>query len=255
MEPNKYPKPQPWDGTIAWVTTAAYDDHGEEVDALSLQPGASSSLGLFQHGLVFAPRDPDENAFRTVMLTHLPLDVDMKTLLRAVRGGDVLAAHLMNTESNAGFHLGVVIFVREKDAVAYANFAARHGVYFNDQRAKVVLSPTPTYPITKTMEANIFRYGHTRCIAITGEADPNRYTAVALHIMDELPIHFASGDRMVENQDETEIIVRFNSIKAAGAALEVLRRYPMLRGCDLDFASDPCAEPLPDESVSSDDDE
>lgn len=233
------------------MTTSAFKDPDQEKKALTLQPHSSSWLGLFQHGLVFQPRD-DENAYRTVILTYLPLDVEMKSLLEAVRGGEIFEAHIMNTGMIAGFHIGVVTFVREKDAVTYANFAAVHGVYFNNKRAKVVLSPTPTYPISKFMESNILRQGCTRCISISGESDPDRYTAVALHIMDELPTYFTSGDSIVENEQETELTVRFNSIKAAAAAMASFRLLPLLSECDLDFAADPCSQPLPAE-LSSDD--
>jgi hypothetical protein len=50
---------------------------------------------------------------------------------------------------------------------------------------------------------------------------------------------------MVEDAEATELVIRFNSIQAAGAVLQALRDFPKLAGCEFGFAHDPCAEPLP----------
>ncbi|KAF3483744.1 uncharacterized protein GIQ15_03068 [Arthroderma uncinatum] len=241
--PSRTPlKAQPWDGCISWKHTSMKKSNGKcEGSPFLSRPGHSSDF--LTHGLVYVPRIDDRDAYRTVYLTHLPLDVDMKTLLSAIRGGIVYSAHIMNMEEAAGYHMGVVTFVRGQDAAAYVNFAAMHGVYFNDDRVNVSLSKTPTYPISKMMQQNIFDQLYTRCLVICGDRDPRRYTYIAWHLKAKMPTDFGMGDRMTENNAETEINIRFSSIRAADCAYEILRG--LLRDCTNRFALDPCAQPLP----------
>ncbi|KAK2832033.1 hypothetical protein FQN49_006919 [Arthroderma sp. PD_2] len=235
-------KAQPWDGHISWTNTLLNDDYGKfEGRPSPFRP--SNSSDFLTHGLVYFPRFDDEDAYRTVFLTHLPLDVDMKTLLSAVRGGMVYSAHIMNMEEIAGYHMGVVNFVRGKDAAAYVNFARMHGVYFNDARVNVSLSKTPTYPIPKAMQQNIIDQLYSRCLVICGDQDPRRYTYIAWHLKAKMPTDFGMGDRMIENSAETGINIRFSSIRAADSAYHILRG--LLRDCTIAFALDPCAQPLP----------
>ncbi|KAK2734155.1 hypothetical protein FQN57_001870 [Myotisia sp. PD_48] len=240
--PSKiFPRPRPWDGTVSWRSISDNDSKygsGDEASTPSHHPHPQ-----LPHGLIYVPQRPNENAYRTAFLDHLPLDVSMKTMLSAVRGGKVLSAHLMNMEEIAGYHMGIVTFAREQDASAYAEFARTHGVYFNNRRIKVTLSKIPTYPMSDTMQKGVFNQGHTRCISIRGGSDSHRYSAVAARLLKWLPRYFELGDSMVENEDETEIIVRFNSIVAAQSALKLLAGVHL--DCAMGFAPDPCGLPLP----------
>ncbi|EAS27353.3 uncharacterized protein CIMG_09958 [Coccidioides immitis RS] len=238
------PDPLPWNGTISWTTKSVFSDARSIAAARKSQaPGISPAL--FDDGLVYEPREGDANIYRTVAILGLPGNIDMKTFLKGIRGGDVYSAYLHNTSQLSGSHMGIVTFNFQVHAVAYTEFAAKNGVYFNGKRAKVVLFKTPTYPIPQIMERNIFEFGHTRCVTIRGEYDPERYTMVAKFMKDNIRMSFDLGDRMVENDTETEITIRFNSIRAAGAAMEKLERFPLLAECDMYFDRDPCSEPLP----------
>lgn len=201
------------------------------------------------HGLVYTPRFDDRDAYRTVFLTKLPLDVDMKTLLSAIRGGAVFSAHIMNMEEFAGYHMGVVTFVRGKDASAYVKFATNHGVYFNDARVDVCLSKNPTYPIPKAMQQNILNQLYSRCLVIRGDPDSKRYSYIAKNLKNKMRLDFEMGDRMTENAEETDINIRFSSIRAAENAYGILRS--LLRECTVSFALDPCTQPLPGAKVKS----
>ncbi|KAM5433782.1 hypothetical protein McanCB21832_004446 [Microsporum canis] len=235
-------KVQPWDGYISWTDTLANNDYGKFEGRLS-SGWQSPNQDFLAHGLVYTPRFDDKDAYRTVFLTHLPLDVDMKTLLSAIRGGPVYSAHIMNMEAFAGYHMGVVTFVQGKDAAAYVNFAANHGVYFNDSRVDVRLSKTPTYPVSKAMQQNISDQLYSRCLVVRGDQDPKRYSYIARHLKAKMPVDFSMGDRMTENSAETEINIRFSSIRAADNGYQILRAF--LRDCIVNFTQDPCAQPLP----------
>src|SRR5947207_12159922 len=151
----------------------------------------------------------------------------------------------MNMKRVAGFHMGVVIFVHQNDALDFVEYGNKHGISFDGQPAKVILYRTATYPLSSDLSRKIFEGGHTRCVSIKGAPDRGRYSAVATYIQLHLPMYFALGDRMIENAEATELVIRFNSIQAAGAALETLRVFPRLAECEFGFAPDPCADPLP----------
>ncbi|PGH10665.1 hypothetical protein AJ79_05379 [Helicocarpus griseus UAMH5409] len=241
------PTPLPWDGTIKYTlaTSSPFDDTAQEMGALNAQPpNLSTSLGLFQHGLVFKPHKTDENVYRTVAVTNLPLGSCLRHLFQAIRGGPIYSAHLMNMERTAGYHMGIVTFIHEKDARAYVDFAKDHGVLFDDQRANVIMFKTATYPISVEMNRKI-KSGHTRCISIKGPRDPDRYSAVAAFVEKELPVYFDLGDDMMENEDATELQMHFNSITAASAAMEAFRRFSRFADCQLSFAPDPCSRSFP----------
>ncbi|KAK2740436.1 hypothetical protein FQN55_008892 [Onygenales sp. PD_40] len=236
----------PWDGTINYtLCSSPFSSSDEESAAVYGQPRGCWSSGFFQHGLFFKPHKTDDNAYRTVALTNLPLNSFLRHLISAVRGGPIYSAHLMNMKKVAGFHMGVVKFLYEKDARAYVEFAKEYGVFFDGQRANVMLYKTATYPISTQMEEKIAK-GHTRCVSIKGPRDPGRYTAVAAFVEKRLPVYFDMGDDIIENDDQTELQMSFNSIEAASAAMEAFRHsFRRLDNCDLSFAPDPCARPFP----------
>ncbi|KAI1915044.1 T-complex protein 1 subunit beta [Ophidiomyces ophidiicola] len=235
--------PTEWDGKIHWVTLSAFDN-AHELNMFRDQYSFSLPA-LLEDGLVYTPRKGDLNIYRTVALFNLPDKINMKTFLKGIRGGIVFSAHLHNTLYISGSHTGIVTFLYQNDAIAYTEFALKNGVYFNHKRARVMLYKTPTYPITETMERNIFELGHTRCLSIRGESNTERFSMVSKFIMDHLCMYFDLGDCMLENDTETEIVIRFNSIQAAGAAMSKLKSFPLLDRCELDFDDDPCADPLP----------
>ncbi|KAK2798836.1 hypothetical protein FQN50_008697 [Emmonsiellopsis sp. PD_5] len=236
----------PWDGIINYtLCSSPFSSSDEESAAVYGQPKTSWSSGFFQHGLFFKPHKTDDNAYRTVALTNLPLNSFLRHLISAVRGGPIYSAHLMNMEKVAGFHMGVVKFLYEKDARAYVEFAKEVGVFFDGHRANVMLYKTATYPISTQMEEKIAK-GHTRCVSIKGPRDPGRYTAVAAFVERKLPVYFDLGDDIIENGDQTELQMSFNSIEAASAAMEAFRHsFRRLDNCELSYAPDPCARPFP----------
>ncbi|EEH06428.1 conserved hypothetical protein [Histoplasma capsulatum G186AR] len=240
------PIPVAWDGKVTYTlpTTSPFDDAAQEAKALNAQPRTKYPLGLFKHGLIFDPSKAEGNCYRTVAIANLPLSCCMRHLFQAVRGGPVLAAHLMNMERVAGYHMGIVTFVYEKDARAYVRFSQNHGVFFDDQRASIKMFKQATYPMSVDMEQKVSR-GHTRCISIKGPHDPERYTDVVTYVKKALPVYFDLGDDMEENASKTELQIHFNSIEAASAAIEACRRYGRLANCNLSFTADPCSRSLP----------
>ncbi|PGH05291.1 hypothetical protein GX51_03012 [Blastomyces parvus] len=240
------PMPMPWDGKVKYSlpTSSPYDNADQENRALKAQPHSIYPLGLFQHGLIFDPPRTGGNCYRTVAIRNLPLRCCLRHLFQGVRGGIVESAHLMNMERAAGYHMGIVTFLYEKDARAYVEFSKNHGVFFDDQRANVTMFKQPTYPMSGCMERNV-NNGHTRCISIKGPRDPERYADVAAFIERKLPVYFDLGDDMVENESGTEMRVHFHSIEAASTAIEAFERYTRLADCEMSFVPDPCSRPLP----------
>ncbi|OJD27418.1 hypothetical protein ACJ73_01192 [Blastomyces percursus] len=240
------PTPMPWDGKVKYSlpTSSPFDDAHQKKRALNAQHHSKYPPGHFQHGLFFVRPKTEGNCCRTVAVTNLPLSCCLRHLFQGVRGGTILSAHLMNMERAAGYHMGIVTFVSEKDARAYVEFSKNHGVFFDDQRARVIMFKQPTYPMSVDIERRV-SHGHTRCISIKGPRDPERYTDVAAFVERRLPVYFDLGDDMVENASRTEMRIHFNSIKAASAAMEAFRGYERLANCEMSFALDPCSRPLP----------
>lgn len=224
------PITQPWDGTIHWTSKPATEG----------DPRAF--LRSSGHGLVYTPKANDRNVYRTICLSGLPSTTDLRSLIAAIRGGSIYSAHLMNMEQLAGFQMGFVTFVEEKAARAYVDFAAKCGVYFDNQRAKVVLFQTPTFP-TSTLTRSCVPL--TRCIIIKGPSNYDRYSYVAKYIEGRMPVYFALGDIMVENDTATELQVRFHSIPAAQQAMPLLRSFKSLEDCTVQYTPDPCNQRFP----------
>ncbi|KAL8808731.1 MAG: hypothetical protein Q9200_004082, partial [Gallowayella weberi] len=121
---------------------------------------------FFKFGIRFHPSSVMEDSFRTVIIDNLPPNLSVSTLLLQVRGGAVMDAQLLNTTSIHGRSSALITFVRERAARIFEERARTMSLHFAGIRARVVLLPTPTWPMPYDLQASILQHGHTRCIEV-----------------------------------------------------------------------------------------
>lgn len=239
------PTPTPWDGKIQWAleSSSIFDDPEEELEAAAARVGffgtrTASNLWLFQYGIRYVPGPGEKNAFRTVKIENLPLDIDMNTLLNQVCGGEILVARLLNTSNITGHHTALVTFVQQRQSEAFVEYAAKYGISFGNDKVSVKMLETPTYPMSLEMEKMIFDEGYTRCVVIR-DFEEDLYEQLV-----SLIIESVCGNEIEEVKPEQDVVtIQFHSIKMAAVAFELIRGRRSFSGCRLDFAPDPCARP------------
>ncbi|GAD93951.1 hypothetical protein NFIA_022830 [Paecilomyces variotii No. 5] len=238
-------KPAPWDGKINWAleSSSIFDNQEEEFEVAAARTAffggrTASTMWLFQYGIRYIPGQGEKNAFRTVRIENLPLDIDMNTLLNQVCGGEILVARLLNTSSITGHHTALVTFVQQRQAEAFVEYAAKYGVSLRKDKVTVKMLETPTYPMSTEMEKMIFDEGYTRCV-IVRDFDDDLYEELV-----SLVIESVCGNEIEEVKPEQNMVtIQFHSIKMAAVAFELIRGRRSFSGCRLDFAPDPCARP------------
>ncbi|KAJ9223413.1 hypothetical protein DTO271D3_4153 [Paecilomyces variotii] len=244
--PNKMPlKPVPWDGKISWAfeSSSIFDNPEEETDAAAVRYAffggrTASKLWLFQYGIRYIPGSEEKNAFRTVKVENLPLDIDMNTLLSQVCGGEIVVARLLNTSSITGHHTALVTFVQQRQAEAFVDYASKYGLSFGKDNVSVKMLETPTYPMSAEMEGLILDEGYTRCVVIR-DFEEDLYEELV-----SLVIGSVCGNEIEEIKPEgNSVTIQFHSIKMAAVAFGLIRGRRSFSGCRLDFAPDPCARP------------
>jgi hypothetical protein len=197
---------------------------------------------FFRYGIRYTPSETDTNYLRTVIITNLPADIDVRELLTRVRGGDIVSAVLMNTIKITGSMSAMVQFLQECAAEDYAQYAQDHPVTFDDenQRAIVTILPTPTWPLSIPSVRRIREHNQTRCLAILDFphylslsglerdlAKGNGYRAAAL-----IEVYISSTNTLH---------LEFSSVNAAGLSFGLLTTMLRYRGLEVCFERDPCA--------------
>jgi hypothetical protein len=197
---------------------------------------------FFRYGIQYVPSASDSNYLRTVMVTNLPLDTELRDVLTRVKGGEVLSASLLDTGKLMGNLSARVVFRHEAAAEEYALYARDHPIRFGDgeKQAEVTLIETPTYPLNPRASARLQAHQQTRCLSL-----PNFPTTFSLNSL-ERNLSCGNGIRaemLVEMWiDEVGTLhLQFSSVEEAGKAFGILGAWQMYRGLDVRFEQDPCA--------------
>jgi hypothetical protein len=234
-------KQDKWDGKYQWAMEQLFDDSSEEeVALLNLElPGHSKPKNqwLFQYGLRYNPPPIESDIYRTVKIEDLSHDVTLDQVLAQVCCGEVYSANLLNTMGLTGYHTAIVIFLYQKHAVDFAQYAQKEGIFVNGTRARISLINTPTYPIPEKLEDGIWRKGATRCIAM-GRVDAK----ILAQIQQELA-HSVCKDYIEcfeDGWEEGDISIRFHSIKMAGIGFDLFNGRIKYDDCRVHFVNDPC---------------
>jgi hypothetical protein len=198
---------------------------------------------FFRYGIRYTPGETDSNFQRTVQISNLPNDIELREVLARVRGGEIVSAVLLDTKKLLGGMSTRIEFVNEGAAEEYVLYASMYPISFGDpsQRATVTLIPTPTWPV-RLPTRNKFNQDQTRCLRI-----PNFPTHFSLDGL-ERELTRGNGYRaaaLVEIYlDETMTLhLEFSNIDAAGSAFGILTSFREFRGLGLEvgWEKDPCA--------------
>lgn len=226
--------------------SSVFDNWIEERSAASFAlressgPNSARDNTFFQWGLRYMPlaSNATANAYRTVLIDHLPLQVTLDQILARIRGGQIYSAALLDTKPIIQSFTAMIVFVRESGAMAFLRRVADEGFYIGFRQAKVRPVPTPTYVLNPDMERNITRLGRTRCVVVYS---PRPRLRKSIHNM----LFKSPCNRHVEgfgvNDSPGQVTIMFFSIQMARVAYDCLTEHGSFEDCTLGFGPDPCA--------------
>lgn len=227
-----------------------YDSETERQDVINAHRRQSGSHSnerkypdYFKHGLQYNPAPGSWNTFRTLLISDLPQEATMTAILDQVKGGVVVDAKLLNTSTITGGKTALVTFLHERSASALVAHAENHPITLNNQTARVSFLKTPTWPDRQLSQKVVFDGARTRCLEVSKY--PRRVSPSELRrqlrvcsVMKSNRIEF------MELRDNDVLSLRFTSTTYAGQAHRIITAYRAFRGCVVQFAPDPCAQPL-----------
>ena len=200
---------------------------------------------FFRYGVRFVPDDDETNVLRTVHITNLPSDIQMRDVLARVRGGRIDHAILCNTVLLTGSMTALVYFLHEHAAERYVLYAMDHPITFGEeaQEAVITLLPTPTWPLKYSTRCAISELNHSRMLSI-----PNFPENMSISLIQRTITH-GNGHRanlLVEIflSAENTLHLEFSSINAAGSAYGILTNFMSFKDLVVCWEPDPCAGPL-----------
>ena len=198
---------------------------------------------MFKYGICYTPGSSVRDVYRTISISGLLSTITMNALLMKVRGGMIVSAILLDTTTITGFHTALVTFLHEHSAVLLEDYAVQHPAKFCGHGVKVELLSKPTWPMPNSLRKAIYEHGHTRCLHvhyfppnISPEDLRCDLRVCPAMVSDRIESMHMRGDNVLE--------LRFESIGEAGKAYGFLTTRRNYRQCKVEFASDPCAQPL-----------
>lgn len=198
---------------------------------------------LFRYGIRFRPDLSERDAYRTIIISNLPLNVTMTKLLNRVRGGLIISAKLLDTAKLTGRMTALIIFQYEYAAMAFEEHAQEYPIKLNALTARVELVPTPTWPEPINLRKAINDHQHTRCLEVYNF--PRHIGEKVLRR--DLRIHNVlvwDAVEHVQMRTDGVLELRFSSIKYAGQAFGILGSFRDYKQCNAYFVADPCAQPF-----------
>ncbi|KAL8950814.1 MAG: hypothetical protein Q9222_003161 [Ikaeria aurantiellina] len=213
---------------------------------------ASSPLEIkipeyFKYGIRYCPCSTEPNIYRTVMLDNLPFDLTLSKLLQHVRGGVLVDAKILDTATITGHQSALITFVYGYAAKSFVDRAHQKPLNFEGSETRVVLLPTPTFPMPQSLYLSITHHSHTRCLQISnfpGHIKPSDLER-DLRIVPSMTVHGIEAKLMRPNR---VLEVRFTSVKYAGLAWGTLCNLRQYKQCTFKHLPDPCARPWDDSS-------
>ena len=197
---------------------------------------------FFKHGIRFVPRSTEQDVYRTVIISGLPLSITMEAVLEKVRGGILIDAKLLNTADITGSNTALVNFLHEHSAMAFEDHAKEYPINFSNVFARVAVIPTPTWPIPVNLRTSI-EEGRTRCLEIH-ELPPNISLPTLRQELTASPVMKSTSLEYMRLRADGVLELRFSSIRAAEHSSAFFRKTLRYRGCTIQCLPDPCAQPL-----------
>ncbi|KAF4627546.1 hypothetical protein G7Y89_g10605 [Cudoniella acicularis] len=231
---------------------AIWDDREEKQKVIDLQGRFAGRQDLrfpdfFKHGIVHVPSEGETNCFRTVVIGNLPANVELRDVLQRVRGGEIVSAILVSTESITGSKSALVQFVNGAAAEGYAAFASKHPIFFGKDEEKVeaeiTLINTPTYPLTNGQKNLLFNHKQTRCLRISSFPTSLSLAGLQRSLAGVCALRASSFVEMYFDFERT-LHLEFSSLMAASVARGILGSYFLYRALNVGRDPDPCAGAL-----------
>ncbi|KAL8966852.1 MAG: hypothetical protein Q9183_003184 [Haloplaca sp. 2 TL-2023] len=198
---------------------------------------------FFKYGIRFCPHPSETNIYSSELIERLPRNATISNLLSNIRGGAVLDAKLLDTSSINGYFTALIQFVYEHSARSMELQAKRAPFGFSGVPARVILLPTPTWPLSPGTRAAVMVHGHTRCLEVRGL--PLSITPAELKR--DLRLHKAMGHshgiEFMQKRPDGVVEVRFTSVDNAGRAYGILTMWRRYKGCNVKRSPDPCTQP------------
>lgn len=197
--------------------------------------------GFFRFGIRFRPDSKVGNVFRTVVVDNLPPKFAISTLLLRIKGGAVMDAKLLNTIGIYGRTTALITFVREQAAKAFEDRALLKPLNFDGLQARVVLLPSPTWPMAPALQAGVLQHGYTRCLEVRNFPRSIKPTELE---QDLQMCHSVTSYRIEAKRLRSDGILelRFTSVKYAEIARGVFSKHQRYRQCTCKHVPDPCAQ-------------
>ena len=198
---------------------------------------------MFKYGICYTPGSSVRDIYRTISISGLPSTITMNASLKKVRGGMIVSAILLDTTTITGSHTALVTFLHEHSAVLFKDYAVQHPAKFSGHGVKVELLSKPTWPMPISLRKAIYEHGHTRCLHV-------HYFPCNISPEDlrrDLCVYPAMRSDRIESMDlrgDNVLELQFKSIGEAGKAYRFLTTRRNYQQCKVEFAPDPCAQPL-----------
>ena len=208
-------------------------------------------------GLFFNPHDTiEQDSYRTVIISGLPIDCTMTQVLKEVRGGMILKATSLDTTAIIGSKSVMLTFVEGAAAKSLKTHVEFHGFSVSGQQVNVSLVQTPTTPMSEKVRDGIKISCHSRCLDVRNFPRSTITPQALRH--DLRPMKGCSFD-LIESMSinaEEVLELRFLSIDAAVNAFYQLTasvsnvKYSK---CRVAYGKDPCSQPwAKEEAVTND---
>lgn len=254
-------------------SSAALDEHsGPSAQPCSIAFLKGRALALYRsaikHGIINKPSSYDLVARRTVLLTGLPPDLSLHTILSQVRSGQVVSASISDTLALTGSMTARIVFLDEHSAKRFAQQAQ-----IRDEHTPLAVTGTVritvrhqgafTYPIDQFVAEAILTRSATRILRLSRLPLPatkpellrdvlcvpgtKQHGIIHVESMQRSKTGWVTGaESAVADTDprQNSVVVHFDSIINALRAYERITvrlcRHYLLRGCSVEFAADPC---------------
>ena len=216
-------------------------------DEILAQEGQAAKFNRFRYlnvcGLCFNPRNDEQGAYRTVIVSKLPKKCTMTDLLSDIRGGMILDAKMHNTFAITKYKSAMLTFVEGHSAMDLEEHAKQHPLSFAGQSVEVSLVEVPTRPMHSQLERDVRMKHHTRCLHVHNYP---RYIAPQ-HLRRDLRPDVATTIDFVESMAmnaDGVLELHFLSVEAAQEAFALLSASKgKYQKCLVNYADDPCAQP------------
>lgn len=236
-----------------WLATSFAMEDSVRVHRKDAETQEHQFPDLFRIEFRFRPDPTESDLYRTVVISRIPQKSTIATLFQHIRGALVFDAKLLDTSSIDDHLTAFVVFVHEHEARAFEHRTRLKPLLFLGSVTRVVLLPTPTWPMSPNLCTAITHHRHTRCLELQNL--PWGFKPSELHfdlrICRVMTTHRLEGKKM---RSDGVLELRFTSIQYARQAYWTLTTYKRYTQCKVNFSPDPCAESWDALAIHSDDD-